>query len=327
MGIIWTPTKIDQATFCLMQFYLINIKKIKPKTSGRMALGVFLHRAMEKFYTERKGVVCPKFKSPESFANAMGAMWARFVVGTGKIKGQEISWSSKEEPWILREDLKKICSKVYERYASEHPPIYTEIVFDFELDKRRFRGRIDEIRKKEGYAVIRDLKSGSRKPGKMKLDYDQQFTVYFLAVGCLCREDQEFAESIGISKEDAERFAGNPDYLNDKIRGEYYFMREDQIFDMRRDNLKYFDFCRMINGLEKQIFKGDIYPERGRLCDYCSVHEECDKRSAGILYSPEKKLETQLRFFSQIPSIENKVILPAERQLKIFKPFKRMKKS
>jgi hypothetical protein len=35
---------------------------------------------------------------------------------------------------------------------------------------------------------------------------------------------------------------------------------------------------KMIDGIEKAVNQGEIYPERGRKCDYCDMKYSCEKR-------------------------------------------------
>jgi hypothetical protein len=34
----------------------------------------------------------------------------------------------------------------------------------------------------------------------------------------------------------------------------------------------------MIKGIEKAVSEGEIYPERGRKCDYCDMKYACEKK-------------------------------------------------
>lgn len=298
-SIVWTPTKIDQATYCLLQWYLINIEKVKARTTGSMALGIFMHKRMENFF-KKDGK--PIRKSAEAFANSCAGWWTRYVINSGKIRGEQIHWKDKNEPWILREIIKKMCGAIYERRIQEPLPLYTEFsIPEFEFEGRRFRGKIDEIRfgkiseNKEG-PIIRDYKTGRRKPGKMKLNYDPQFTLYLLAISCLCYNDKKFAESIGISEMDS---IESPLDFFDKIGLEYYLMREDKLYQLKRNKAIYEDFCRMIEGLEEEIENDNFSPQRGRLCDYCSVNEECDARTGKTIIRVKKPV--QLRIFDRVP--------------------------
>ncbi len=293
-GLVWTPTKIDQATYCLLQWYLINVEKVKVRTTGSMALGIFMHRRMEKFFKQDGK---PLRKSPEAFANSCVGWWTRHVISSGKIRGEDIHWRDEKEPWVLREVIRKICIPIYKRRLEEGCPLYTEFnIPDFKFEGRIYRGKIDEIRPGKTGPIIRDYKTGRRRPGKMKLNYDPQFTLYLLAVSCLCYNDENFANSIGISKEDD---IESPLDFFDKIGLEYYLMREDELYTLKRNRVIYEDFCRMIDGLEEDIENDNFSPQRGRLCDYCSVKEECDGRTGKTFVRVTKPI--QLRIFDPIP--------------------------
>jgi len=297
MGFVWTASKIDDATYCPRLYYYKHVRKLRFPINASMALGIFMHRAMEKYFYNGEGK--PKYKSAESFANICKARWKRFVA-KGKIRGQEISWSKKEEPYIIAETiLPEICRKVYDIVAQEDMPLFREAKFDFVLDGRRFKGKIDYITKRDGKVIVRDYKSGRRKPGNMKLDFDPQFTLYFLAVASLCHGDKRFAQALKVDDEARKKWAGNPEYLPDMIEGEYFFMREGEIFPIRREAFHYYDFCNMLEGLESMIRRREFAPQRGRLCDYCLAQNVCREETE----LTKEKLRYRQLFIFQAPQL------------------------
>lgn len=132
----------------------------------------------------------------------------------------------------------------------------------------------------------------------MKLKYDPQFTIYCLWLGYQCHLQKDFAKTLGVTEEDAKQWGGNPVYLSDKIKSEYYLVRENKTYDMPRTDIQYPDFCSMVDGLEARLDAGLIHPERGRNCDYCEINKECDRLSSQykgkIVTSPQLKLFNQL---------------------------------
>lgn len=291
---IWTATNIDRATDCVFQFILTEIFKVPYKITPRQALGIFVHRALENFY---KPDGKPLYSSAESFANAIAARW-QFVFNreNPKIQGREVEFKNKDEIFILKAELKQICSLIYERYKNEEKPIETEFLFAFKFGDKNYRGRIDEIRKN---TTIREIKTGKRKPGEMKLKYDPQFTLYALALANICYNSKNFCEKIGTEYKKNINLAEWLDYLSSKLKLEYYFVREDKIYEMSRDYINFNEFQIMVDGLERKIenalIKG-IYPERGRRCDTCIVKDFCDKLTQdGLFIYPDwQKIEAKI---------------------------------
>jgi CRISPR/Cas system-associated exonuclease Cas4 (RecB family) len=274
MVFVWSASKIDDATYCPRLFYYKHVRKMEFPTNGLMALGIFIHRVMEKSFYNDGGK--PRYKTADSFANAMAGRWKRYIIKTGKIRRRKISWRDEKEPWVIANyDIPLLCKNAYEVCSQEKRPLFKEAKFDFELDGRKYRGKIDAIAKRDDKIIIRDYKSGRRKPRQMKLDFDPQFTLYFLAVGCLCYGDKRFAEALEISDEVRARWAGNPVYLPDIIQGEYFLMREKELLPMTRRDCHYYDFCNMLEGLENMVRDEEFEPHRGRLCDYCEARGIC----------------------------------------------------
>jgi len=293
MVFVWTASKIDDATFCPRFFYYAHILKIPLPTTGAMALGIFMHRAMSKWFWDDRGRL--RYKTAESFTNICKARWKKFVIGTGKIRGKEIAWLDEDEPWrIANYGLPLICRNVYDVCSQEEIPLFRESRFDFELDGRRYAGIIDAIIRRDNKIIVRDYKSGRRKPGQMKLDFDPQFTLYFLAVASLCHGDKRFAEALKVDDETRKKWAGNPEYLPEMIEGEYFLMREKEILPMTREDYHYYDFCNMLEGLEKMIEDEEFEPHRGRLCDYCGAKERCREDTLNL----QGKRSKQVLIFS-----------------------------
>ncbi len=295
---VWNPTNISRAAECLMQFYLISVEKKKPATTADMASGRFIHNAMSRFYVEDNGIRRPKYRSAEAFANAMKAQWV-FAARNPGFRNR-IEWKSREEPYWLGEHIWKVCRAAYDRYASEGPPEYSEYPIKFRLDGRTYNVRLDEIRKGLDGPVIRDLKSGRRKPGRMSLNYDPQFTLYSLAVACECFRKPEFAESIGVDPEEAKRWGGREVFIPDSFELQYYHMIDDEIIPVKkRSDMHYYEITGMIDNWEERINSGLVYPERGYKCDKCVVREPCDQRFLSM--DTPARSHVQLDFFRNVP--------------------------
>ena len=314
---IWNPTNIDEATYCPYKYFLIHFLKVQKPVTGDMAKGIIMHKAAEHLYKRDKetGLYVIRYHSAEDFANAIAGKkkeeghgrsggWWNFKVAQGTIQGKPIRWKNDAEPWVIREEIWHMCYKMDERLSKEPAPIYIEYKIPvFEVQGHFFNGRIDSIL----YGPkIRDIKSGHRTPGDMKLKYDPQFTLYALALGCLCNQNKEFAKSIGVSEEEAKQWGGNPIYLSDKIGLEYLLTMKDEIYEMKRDDIKFYDFMEMISGMERQFELGNVFPERGRLCDHCEINKECDKVTKKL--GGRAVTDPQIKIFGDaMPRAENRI--------------------
>ncbi|MCL6500585.1 MAG: PD-(D/E)XK nuclease family protein, partial [Candidatus Pacearchaeota archaeon] len=180
---IWNPTKLDKASDCRLMYHLIYVQKVPEILTGPMAVGIRIHEDMEKHFWVRDkqtGLLRPRYKSAEAFANASKAKFD-YVARRGTLRGKQIEWKDDKEKYILANDVWDICYKVYETIVNDGPPIAAEYPIEpFQIDGRWFNGRIDEIRidKTTGLPLIRDFKTGSRRPGEMKRKYDPQATIY-----------------------------------------------------------------------------------------------------------------------------------------------------
>lgn len=211
-----------------------------------------------------------------------------------KIQGRLIHWKNEEEKWAIKSSLNKISKPLFDELQKEGPPLYSELPFDFILLGKRFTGRIDEIRIRDNKVVIRDYKSGKPWIGNMKLNHDPQMTIYNTGLCSLCCDDEEFARTLHLEKE-SKKFMGNPIYVNEDFCHEFFMIEalpittkaEDEkiywekniklIHQTTRTDNHFFEVIRMIDGVEKSISIGNVYPERGRKCDDCDERFACEE--------------------------------------------------
>ena len=291
--IIWSASRIDIANYCRMRYYLRYVEKENSLKLSAYAKGSLLHNLIENFWEKlgnREEIVKKsskkKYSNKEEFGKYSQGLWMRTVIASQNSKNP-IHWSYDNEQWIINSELKDICTSLYPILLQEGPPIFKEMKFDFLIEGKRFRGRIDDVRLRDGKIVIRDYKSGKPWIGEMKLNNDPQLTLYNIGLCSLCSQDV-IAEKLGLMGE-RERFMGKPIFIYPDF-AEEFFMIEAPAFNLkknrslnilnqttRRDE-HFFELLKMIKGIEKAVSEGEIYPERGRKCDYCDVKYACEKR-------------------------------------------------
>lgn len=259
----------------------------------------------------------------ESFSNYVAGKWNQLVIADYKsrekleketdkktikrIKGRLIHWRAEEEKWTIRASLKRISEPLFGNLIEEGPPIYSELPFDFTLFGRRFTGKIDEVRMRNKKIIIRDYKSGKPWIGRMKLNYDPQMTVYNAGLCSLCYDNEEFARTLGLGEE-RKRFMGNPIYVNENFEHEFFMIealpiitKEESekknwekniklIYPTTRTDKHFFEVIKMIEGVEKAVEIGNVYPERGRKCDDCDENISCE----GVLELADQEIVKDL---------------------------------
>lgn len=289
----WTATRIDIANYCRMRYYLIYIEKESSMRLSAYAKGTLLHELIENFWDKlgteeevEKNKNKKKYSNEKEFAKYAQGLWMRTVIASQNSKNP-IKWSYENEQWVIHSELSDVCTSLYPILLKEGKPIFREIGFDFLIQGKRFRGRIDDVRIRDGKIVIRDYKSGRPWLGEMKLNNDPQLTFYNIGLCSLC-SDNEFAEKLGLIDK-REQFMGNPIYINPDFIEEFFMVEAPSfnlkknrsiniIYSTTRKDEHFFELINMINGIEKTVSEGEIYPERGRKCDYCDMKYACEKR-------------------------------------------------
>jgi len=285
----WSVSQLNDANYCIMRYYL---KKILKEPSIRLSVyakGGFLHTTVEHFWEKHgdphevgKKKYDKKYSSPEQFTDYVKGKWSQFVMCDKKSKkpqDKKIAWRFEGEEWAIRNSFDKICPPLYKRLLEEGPPLYSELPFDYIINNIRFKGRIDEVRLKDGKVLIRDFKSGKSLFGGMKINHDPQLTLYNVSIGALCLGNKDFARSLGL-EDRAKEFMGNPIYISSDFVQEFFMLESCETFETSRKDKDYFELLKMIKGTEETINSGNVYPEWGSKCDYCDMKIACEKKSS-----------------------------------------------
>ena len=271
---VWSYSKLRLFQTCKKAYYLQYIKRPRAKihTIGPLAMGSFLHKKVETFYTGRR------FKSAETYANAMKGQWLHLTKENEEnesyIYGNRIKWFNDRERLWLAKDIKDISTILYSNYINKDPPISTEYKFNFIIGHREFEGNIDEIR--QNY-IIRDHKTDKKQPSQATLNSDLQFTFYALAFCCISRLDKKFALKHGVTEGDIETFGGNPNYISDKVTIEYHHMKTGEIPKTKRTSKHFEDLCSILDDTEDKIRRNEFIPNLSN-CYRCRYDEICDRK-------------------------------------------------
>ncbi len=145
---------IETFYYCGHAFYLDKIvKEQNLPMPGHIAKKAFLKNAfrdlipderrlgrelllLEEIKPEELGKYL-KYKSPESFANAMRGRWIELIINQrGKVHGREIVWAFKNQWWKIAHEIWRNAKNYYEHLLSEGMHItdfdYSREAFDFE---------------------------------------------------------------------------------------------------------------------------------------------------------------------------------------------------
>lgn len=327
----WTASRINAANYCRMRYYLRYIDPLKPKPARLSAYvkGSLLHDFIENFWkrlgtseeavSKSKKFKDKKYFDAESFSKYAQGKWTSIIMADEK-SPNKINWRDKNEKWIIKSNLPKICNPLYYFLEKEGPPLFAELAIDVNLNGRLYSGRIDEIRKKDNKIIIRDHKSGSPWIGEMKLKHDPQLTFYNFLVCSLAKQNKEFAEKLGLEGKITEKFMGNPIYVNPDFELQFSMIESlsinpdspniknppKLIVSTYRTNENYFELVKMIDGTQEAVETGNIYPERGRKCDSCDMKKICDERLADVGSGQMTDKKGQLFFDFAIPRFQKK---------------------
>jgi len=231
----WTATDINRMNTCPRKYFYSVVKKVRTATSGDMARGVFMHRRIETFFKPDKKnpkQMIPVYKSAKAWANVAANWWQQGAIKNSRSRGQVIDWKFDQEPYILKNSIRETCLASYDFLAEQGPPILAEYRFAFSVvapefqflkNGIKFKGIIDDIRdseKPDMLKLIRDYKTGWSRIKDTDAEHGYQLTLYGLAFCTLCNKDDGFREAVGIPKELAALWGGNPILISDKIEVE-----------------------------------------------------------------------------------------------------------
>ena len=335
----WSSTRLNFANYCKRRYFLKYILREEQLLPSVYRRGSLMHNLMchektgvtfwdrlgkkEEIKRNKKGKVISKkkYSNPEEFVDYAQGQWL-MMCNQDEKAGRSIEWRFDGEMWeIYNHYIPQVCNPLFDYAVNEGPPIYSELKFDFLFEKRRFKGKIDEIRLNRESIVIRDYKTESPWAGEMKLLGNPQLTLYCFAVCSLAYKDGEFAKSIGLENE-RERFFGNPNYISDRIKPELFMfdtLRRDPettksmpelIYRTTRKDDDILALFLNLQDIEEEVKeflsrRKKLIPstEFGKKCDDCDMRKSCLsvlERELEFLKSDKDSLKdkTGQRYFS-----------------------------
>jgi hypothetical protein len=239
-----------------------------------------------------------KYFDAKSFSDYLSGVWISKVIGA-EHSGRKINWDYPGQGYSMKPKIHEIAFCLFPYILERGKPLYSEIPFQFILGNRKFNGRIDEIRLKNGKVVVTDFKSGTPFMKEIKRDHDIQMTMYNVGIGSLCYANEEFAKSLGFG-DIRKTFFGHPNFVNENVEHEFIMIeapvRIKQLQQMGKTNLPefslktfrkenhFYEILKMLDGVEASLKNGIVYPQTGHKCDYCVMKEICKKRLESLAF-------------------------------------------
>ena len=306
----WSPTRLDTAELCMKFYWLKYIKHVKYPINSSMVRGKLLHYEIENFWKkdEETGLLVPKYSYSGFIGRTIGD-WKRFYakgkeIGGGKM--DEVEWDYDGQQWDKKYhgEIAEMAGRVYSRYLQEEPRIKSEVELHAEFEGLRIMAIIDELRKN---LVVRDHKSGYKKPTEKYLENNIQMTDYLLCLfialsdirSPISREVypdyfsiplNEFLDRASIEIHHVPRSSTFPKF--DKESGTWDFPKkpaQTEIYPANRNIQSINDLVLQLQAKERQIREREFIPRKGRHCGDCLARNICND------YSPEEEHNEELR--------------------------------
>lgn len=305
----WSPTSLEDFLRCPRGWYLSRTLR-KKITLPALAKGTHTHSKLEELRLHKLRERA-RYKSAESYGNVIANDWTRGPIKTNSIRGDTILWESEQQKWIIREQIRKNGKRHHPILTEEEPPFLiakkgkkqevpphkrytTTHRFKFIWKGHGFSGEIDELRPNK---TVRDYKTGRSSYIKKALDTALQPTYYLLRVCNICNVSEEFREKFGVTEKEAKHWAGNPEFIGEKVKFEYYlvdpitkwdkekkeFLEQDcsPIIKTSRSDSDYKELCQLIdtaNIMLSHMQDQGTYPSFRKTCMNCSLYkEECER--------------------------------------------------
>ena len=326
MGYIkYSFSKLDDANYCLMRYYLRWVEKASHPNPPFFFKGAFFHGLVEHFW-ERLGnasevrrnvkgrvVSEKKYTAAEEFADYVHGQWMRGIIQNRNSSDpkRRVDWDYSGQEYVMANEAKNIARHLFNHLVEIGKPLYQEVPFDFIIGNRKFNGRIDGIRVQNSKIKVEDYKTGQPWMGAMKVNHDPQMSIYNVGIAALCFKDGRFAESLGL-KDRRTEFVRNPTYLVEEIENRFimleapaYWARVGDkkkietvplIHPTHRKTAHFYEVLKMLDGVEKSIKYGIIYPERGRKCDACVMKKPCAARLEDAVTEVSSDIRGQVLF-------------------------------
>ncbi len=308
-NLVWSASRLKTAEHCLAWYFYRYHHKDKRKipTTPPLVFGNLFHSLMERFYNEDG---TPFYKSEDSFSGAAVGQWLHVYTKEGKDnRGNKIDWFFEGQKYAIIPEIKDVAKQIYQTYSDPERPRPAKQEYDMRvsLDGLLLRGTMDAIfgYREETGLIGTDYKTDRFPPGKDRLEYDPQFGFYLLLMGIALKQNPILRRELNFPEEEAEKLSIENLFLSEKINIGYDHLRTGQTVPISRSEEDIQKILISIRDRKEQILTNNFIRSPGKHCVRCQRRELCDSDTKN-----EVKLE-----------------LPDNKQIELFPPTKRIKKS
>lgn len=323
-GFYWSSSKVNAANYCNMRYFLRYLLGYQEERISPYVKGSHWHNLIEhirdrfgeqhEIKRNKKGTIISKKKyyDAEGFVDYAQGTW-QSILKADETAEEKIAWKYDGEGYVMKSQFKSIGIPLFESLMAEDEPIFIELPFDFKIGKERFKGRIDEVRVTDGTIVVRDYKSGRPWIEYMKLKHDPQLTLYNVGLCTLIRSDPHVRRKIEekLDKEILmDDFMAGNGFVSPNMEMQFFMIEAlgldpdkvktvpEPVNRSGRKDEHFFEVLNMVQGVRTSVNIGNVYPERGKKCDSCSMKYICDKeleKTAAPIYI-DKNNQSLLNF-------------------------------
>ena len=282
MAIAWSNSRIDTFQRCKRRYYygyIVHEKKesiIPEFIKGRILHNIANSTKINKrtsFFKHDNGNLVPRFKSPESFGEAMRGRWM-YATKEPFYQGQKILWRLEKQRYTMEWEVKDAAINLY-KYFLEYGPAKES---EFSLKKIRlndiwFTGHIDEIR--EDHTIV-DHKS-SKSLDEMVLNHDPQLTIYALGYITNAIHNPNFQNKLKINKSTIKRWSQDPIAALEELNLKYNVLGSGEVISVKRTETHIKELVNLIHEIREELYYGNFAPNIGFHCNQCPHKIVCDK--------------------------------------------------
>jgi hypothetical protein len=270
--------------FCPRSVYLDTIVRDNAiPMSHLIAKGFFLKNAFRKLIPDERRVganlehiedILPallpehlRYKSAESFANAMGYELMYHVNDLGnRMHGREIAWAFKNQWWKMKNEIKTACVNYYNHLLAEGFPIlgYSNKEMAFFHDCTKYVVKFSEIRK----GGIVGAQKTAKKTQK-EIDTHWYITLQLLGLTQLVRTHEALRMKFGFDGSQGQ-------YIDPRARYEYFCLSGNEKFTTTRTDS---DLETLLSALKekketKEQHSKTGFPPNHKSCYICKYRVE-----------------------------------------------------
>ena len=301
----WSVSRLKAIEECPMWYYFSYVDKDKRNIPRRpqFAFGDLCHSLMERAWTGKDNTFL--YKTPQSFFKVAKRLWYKnFVYSETDNRGEVIDWQFEGQPHVMARQLKKATRSMYYKYRNAPRPAFQELTLEsriiHSLGDRKLEiellGKIDAIEQytRERGLLITDYKTDMFNPGRARLEWDPQPTVYLLLTSLALRNDPEFRKQLNYPEELIES-TPETTLILPELNVQFDLLRRGESFQMQRTDRDVQRVLATIMDKMTLIEEENYVRSEGTHCLRCMRRERCDtEKEEGLHIQPGKNPQIEI---------------------------------